>query len=200
MGGPQHGQAFFPRQPVHMLDQKPPRRHVQADGGFVQQQQTRAVQQGAGDFHPAAVAAIEQAHPLAPALAQRHALQFGVDARAPLAAAQAMQRGKIRQVLLDGEIQVQRRLLKHHAQPGHGRGGQGLAKQLNRPALAGQQPGEQAVQRALAGAIGPEQHAKLPLRHIQADVIQRQPCAIAVAEPGDVQGGRAHGLIATPHG
>ncbi|MNU90805.1 hypothetical protein D3C71_806820 [compost metagenome] len=74
------------------------------------------MQQGAGNFHPATMAAIEFAHPFAATVGQGLTGQFGVDPKVGLTPGQAMQCRVITQVLLDAEVQVQGALLEHHAQ------------------------------------------------------------------------------------
>ncbi|MNP78796.1 hypothetical protein D3C76_1764960 [compost metagenome] len=69
-----------------MLVERQATGRVEAGAGFIEQQQTRFMQQGTGDFHSPAMAAIEFAHPFAAALAQALASQFRIDSQARLAA------------------------------------------------------------------------------------------------------------------
>ncbi|MOA25421.1 hypothetical protein D3C78_1461450 [compost metagenome] len=94
---------------------------IEADAGFVEQQQARFVEQGAGDLDPAAMATVEVAHPFMAPLGQVLAGQFGVDAGAALAPRKSMQRQVIAQVLFNAQVQVQGALLEHHAQLAQGR-------------------------------------------------------------------------------
>ncbi|MNI17317.1 hypothetical protein D3C73_706850 [compost metagenome] len=116
VGGPEHADVLLATQAADVPVERQATRRVEADTGFIEQQQARLMQQGAGNFHPATMAAIEFAHPFAAALGQGLAGQFGVDPKVGLAPGQAMQCRVITQVLLDAEVQVQGALLEHHAQ------------------------------------------------------------------------------------
>ncbi|MNI49848.1 hypothetical protein D3C73_1044830 [compost metagenome] len=116
VGGPQHTDALLVTQAAQVLVERQAAGRVEADAGFIQQQQARLVQQCPGDFHPTAMAAIELAYPFATPLGQRLARQFGIHADRALAPRQAVQCRVITQVLLDAQIQVQCALLEHHAQ------------------------------------------------------------------------------------
>ena len=96
------------------------------------------MQQGAGDFHAAAMAAIQFADLFPAPLTQRLALQLGLDPQRGFTARQAMQRGVVPQVLFDAEVQVQRALLEHHAELAQcctGRLAQGMTADLDVAAL-----------------------------------------------------------------
>ena len=103
-----------------MLIERQAAGRVEAGAGFVEQQQARLVQQGAGDFHPPAVAAIEVADLVVAALAQLLAGQFGVDALARQGRGHAVQGGVVAQVLFHAQVQVQGALLKHHTELAQG--------------------------------------------------------------------------------
>ncbi|OWK40119.1 hypothetical protein PSOLE_37770 [Pseudomonas oleovorans subsp. oleovorans] len=62
VGGPQHAQALLATQIAHMSAQRQAAGRVEPGAGFVEQQQARLVEQGAGNLHAAAVAAVERAH------------------------------------------------------------------------------------------------------------------------------------------
>lgn len=107
------------------------------------------MQQGAGNFHPPAMPAIEFAYPFAPAFGQGLAGQFRLDPQGALAPGQAMQRRVIAQVLLDAEVQVEGALLKHHAQLPERRAwrsGQRAATDADVTVLHVIEPGEQGDQ------------------------------------------------------
>ena len=55
--------------------------HIQADGGFIKQQQSGLMKQGTGYFHTSAVAAIELAHGFVGALQQFKSSQLPITPR-----------------------------------------------------------------------------------------------------------------------
>ena len=85
VGGPEHADVLFAAQTTNVLIERQPTGRVEANAGLVEQQQARFMQQGAGDFHSATVAAVEFANPLATAFGQGLTGQFGVDPQAGLA-------------------------------------------------------------------------------------------------------------------
>src|SRR5688572_9814827 len=114
MSVPEHADGVLAAQAAEVLVERQATGRIMADAGLIKQQQAGLMQQRAGDFYPPTMAAIEFAHPLATALSQRLARQFGVDPKAGLAPGQTMQRGVITQVLLNAKIQIQSALLEHH--------------------------------------------------------------------------------------
>ncbi len=103
----------------------------------------------------------------------------------------AVQRREVPQVLLDGEIEIQRRLLKHHAH-----GGESLSRvRADIPpahpdaALAAlEQMRDQREKRRLAGAIGPEKRREFAAMDAERDVFEGEPIAVAETEAVDFQG------------
>ncbi len=192
VGGPEHRDPVLARQAVDVGDDGLAGRHVQAHGRLVEQQQPRPVQQRAGDLDPAAVAAVEPAHPLARALGHAQAAELGLDARQAFGPAQAVQRGVVEQVLAHREVEIQRRLLEHHPHA------------CQRPARVAAQfraldpdlalgafvePGDQREQRGLAGPVGAQQHLELAGAEAHRDLVQRALAAEAETKSGDLEGG-----------
>ena len=85
VGGPQHADALFDAQAAHVLVQRQAAGRVEADAGFIQQQQARLMQQRPGDFHPAPVSAVELADFFAAPFREDLACQFGGYAQVGLA-------------------------------------------------------------------------------------------------------------------
>ena len=84
--------------------------------GLVQQQQRRLVQQHARDLDAPAHAARIRRRGLVGAIAQRHQRQRLVDAPGRQRARHAVERGAEPQVLARGQLEIEARLLEHHAQ------------------------------------------------------------------------------------
>ena len=68
--GPQYRHPNFGAQPVDMLMDRGPACGIQTNRGFIEDQDLRLVQQGAGNLQPATVPAIEGAYPFTGALSQ----------------------------------------------------------------------------------------------------------------------------------
>ena len=91
-------------------------RRVEADRRLIEQQQFGAVQERPGDLHAAAMTAIEIAHALADPLCHVELGERLEHAFVGVLALEAAQRREIAQVLPDGEIEVERRLLEDDAE------------------------------------------------------------------------------------
>ena len=205
MRRPQHGDAVVAGERMHVLDQTPAGRHVEADGRLVQQQQRRAVQQRARHLDAPAVAAAQPAHLVAAALGQLQPLELDGDAPLRLARAQPVQPREVAQVLQDRQIEVERRLLEDdaHRRQGPRRGlAQVAAADPHGAALAVEQAGQQGEQRRLAGAVRPEQRGERARLDGEGDAVEPEAVAITEAEivdledaPG-VRGGVQHRLTA----
>ncbi len=108
-----------------------------------------------------------------------------VDALLAARAAEAVQRGEVEQVLLHGQVEVERRLLEHDADmrraPARVRG----AGPLRRPRSCRrrfEQPCDQREQRRLAGAVRAEQSGELACSDVEGHAFQREPTGVAKAE------------------
>ncbi|MNF89624.1 hypothetical protein D3C84_721560 [compost metagenome] len=159
------------------------------------------MEQGAGDLNPAPVAAIEQAHLVAPARAQLLALQFAFDALGRQLSGQAVQGGVVAQVLFDAEVQVQGALLEHHAEAGEGGArlaAQAVAADADLALLQVIEAGEQGDQGRLAGTVGAEQGGEAARRQAEAHLLQGVTRSIGEAHAGQFQG--THGVTTTPQG
>ena len=116
MRGPQHADIVGARKLMDVVHDGRTGRHIEADGGLVEQQQLRAVQERAGDLDPSAVATIQRAHALVDALLHVESSERARHALIGILPLQAAQRREIAQILLDREVEVERRLLEHHAE------------------------------------------------------------------------------------
>ena len=140
------------------------RRRVEADRRLVEYEHPRFVHQCPGDLEATAITAAQSAYLVA--LAAGEAKPVETDAR-PLArppAGDAVERGKIEQILAQAEVEIERRLLEHDADPGQdGAYILGDVDAENRdPARPGnEQPGEQRDERRFAGAVWPDQRREV---------------------------------------
>src|SRR6202011_3579681 len=145
-----------------------PQLGIDADGGLVEEQQVRFVDQGASERasrpHPAA----QRAHDRLPAIPQIDELQRLADAvDAPVDGTEEVD------VLLGREIWIERSLLGHvansreHLELRHA-----AAEHRDRAFLGSYQADEAADQRRLAGAVWAEQTIDLATPDAQADAIE----------------------------
>ena len=118
MGRPQHRDGFFAAKPPHMIDHRLAAFDIEAHRRLVEQKEPRPVHQRPGNFDPPALAAAELAHLVIGALDHPHASELGLDERLGVAPAEAVKGGVVVQVLDHREVEVQRRLLEHDADPG----------------------------------------------------------------------------------
>src|SRR5690606_5027714 len=174
---------------------------VETDAGFVEQQQAWLVEQGAGNFDPPAMAAIELSHSAFAPLNKLLALQFLLDAFVGQKAWHTVQSRVIAQVLLDAQVQIQGALLEYHTQAPQGfprLRAQAETSHADFALLQFVKLGEQGDQRGFACAIGAEQGSETPCRCAKADVTQCLSITIGEAEVLDLQ--YVHGVTTTPHG
>ncbi len=99
-----------------MLDQEAPALYVEPDGRLVEQQKPRIVDKGPNEFDPAAQTARQLAHLVVPPIGKIRPRELLLDAGPRAPARHPAQRRVVKQVLLDTEVKVERRLLEHHAE------------------------------------------------------------------------------------
>ena len=116
MRRPEHADALLRHQLANVVENIGAGLYVEPDGRLVEQQQARPMQERACDFQPPHLAAREVAHLAAGALSKTQARQHLVATNARFAPRDAVQGSVIKQVLHDGEIEVERTGLEHHAQ------------------------------------------------------------------------------------
>ena len=135
------------------------------------------MQQRAGDLDAARLAAGQVAHLLARAVGEPDDLQRPLGAPARLAAADAVQRAVIEQVLPQRQIEIERAALEHDAEPLQRRRGAAADVVAEDADLAGDvvvEPGDQREQRRLAGAVEAQQHDEAATRNAQRHVVESQ--------------------------
>src|SRR4051812_33752988 len=194
MRGPEHADALFGNQPPHMTENVGARLDVEADRRLVEQQQARPVQQRPRDLEPPHLTAREVAHLAARAVGKPDPCEFVAGAPARLAGIDAVQGGVILQVLRDREIEVEGTRLEHHAHSTQRLAGitpDVITEHGDLSVLYAEQPGDEGEQRALAGAVEPEQRRKTCRRHGETDIVQCFASAIGMADALDRQCGSA---------
>src|ERR1700730_10405086 len=158
------------------------------------------MQQRAGDFHPAHLAAGKVAHLFARAIRHFDPVQNKSCAQFSLLPGNPVQRRMIGKVLHDRQIEVEPPRVKYDAEPAKrfGRGTVHIeAKNSNGASLCREQAGYQAKQRAFAGAVEAEKDAETALGDAEADILQSLALAVAMARADDLQRrGRAGAAIA----
>ena len=161
-------------------------RRVQADGGFIQNDDLRRAEQRSGNTHTLTVAlgqVADQAllHALQ-ARAGRGVLHCGGTIRL---FAGALQLGNEQQILLHGHILIQRRQLRQVADAGLGRGGlvgNVVAVDFDRAVRGRNVAGNNVHGGGLARAVGAEQAVDAAILHGEADVVHRGVAAVALCQ------------------
>ena len=100
------------------LDDRLARGEIEADGRLVEQQELRIVEERTRDLDAAAVPAVQRPHRLRRPLGHAEPGQLALDAPVRLRPREAAQHGEIVQVLPDGEVEVEGRLLEDDAERG----------------------------------------------------------------------------------
>ena len=148
----------------------------------------------ARDLDAAAMTAVQRAHPLADALRHVERLERRQHALVGVFALQSSERREIAQILLDREIEIERRLLEHDAEraerlrtPFGGR----LAANLDTAFGRVEQPGDEREQRRLAGAVRPEQRRDLAGIDLEAHIVERLLGPVPIGDVLDGEDGGA---------
>ena len=159
------------------VDQPPeraPRDRVDAGGRLVQKQHARLVHDGRAERHALFPAAGQAADQLMLLALETGKLEHPANLLLPLVLGHTVDAGKEVQVLIDGQIVVQRKLLRHVADSlAHVRRTQmaPLARELHLSARRIEQPAEHLDRRGLARAVGAEQAVDFAVAHLQRDVV-----------------------------
>src|SRR5262245_19523369 len=92
-----------------------PAADIDPDGGLVQQQEARPMQQSSGDLDPSHLAAAQTADLVLEAFEKSRAAELGLDAVLGVAPAHAVERRMVAEIVADGEIEIERTLLEDGA-------------------------------------------------------------------------------------
>lgn len=188
MRGPKDGKAGC-GQIVDVIGDRFARAGVQADGGFIQQQKCGAMDQGAGDFHAPAMAAIERAEFLIDPLRHAQTRQRVQNPRVGGGAGQAMQRREIPHIGAHRGIQIKGLLLKHHAnlrQCFLPRAVDAMPADFDNAGRGADQARQHRNQRGFARAIRAKKRGEPAALHRKRDIAQGGFCAPRVAQIYDV--------------
>ena len=192
MGRDQHGHAVG-GEAVDLVPEFASRLGVDAGGGLVKQEEFRSVHDAGGEGQTLFPAAGEFARELVPARGEAEALERGAHGSARVG--QAVEAGDEIEVLLDGEVLVERELLSHVADlvldaPAFGR--EVEAEHLALARIEAQEAAHQADRRGLAGAVGAEETDDLAAFDADRDVVDDLGGAEGLAQVAHVDGGFGH--------
>ena len=202
VGGPEDSNPGVSAERMHMIDQCLATWNIKPDGGFVHQQHGRMVEQGSRDFDPSAVSPVQSSDRLIEPLPHLEAFELLCDAAIRRAAVKAMQGRMVFEVLSNREIEIQRGLLKDHAQLGQGQPGRTakiMSCDSNGPCGGVIKPCDQGKQGGFAGPVGSEQNPAFTRTDLQRDLIQCLPGTVGVREILDFKTD-AHGTTTRPQG
>src|SRR5881396_146552 len=173
-------------QPPDDRPERPPRDRVDARGGLVEEDQPRAVHEGAREREPLPIAAGELARELARVPAEVAEAQHLLDACRAVGAGDHVDARIEHEVLLDRQVVVQREALRHVAD---GRlDTLGIAAQIDAQhaplALRRlEDPTQHAERRRLPGAVGSEEAVQLAASDAEVETVHRNDPAEALREP-----------------
>ena len=148
---------------------------IEADCWFIQKQQRGFVYEGAGEFDATALATREGAYAILGAGEQADAVELFLDARLRGRARKTVQRGVIGEIFVDGQIEVERGLLKHDAEARQRRERFALdimAVNGDAALSAVIKPGDQGEESRLAGAVEAKENREVAGLHGEIDVVQ----------------------------
>ena len=143
------------------------------DGGLVEHEQRRVVQQARGDVEPAPHAAREGVDPVVAPVGEVDELEHLVDTLAERPPAQPVEAAEEVEVLASGEIGIERDVLGHVADAlAAGRRSVSTSTSSTRDdARRVQQAAHHADRRGLPRAVRPEQPVRLTRRDVEAHVV-----------------------------
>ena len=190
MGGPQYAERSGAAERLHVLQQKVAAFHVQAHRGLVQQKERGVVQQRAGQFHTAFLAAGECADAFGAAAQQIDAGEFFFDPYSGFGARHAVEGRVVIEILFDREIEIERGLLEHDAQCGQGRERGAfdiVAEHCDLAVACAVEPRDEGEQRGFAGPVQAEQDGEIAGLHGKVHILQHAALAERVGEVFDRQ-------------
>ena len=168
---------------------------IDADGGLVEQEDARLVQDAAGEVEPPAHAAGERRDGLSEAPLEADDLERTTDRRCGGAAGEAVHAREEPQVLRGGQSRIHRGLLRdeaEHTARGAGLGRQRMAADRGRPGVGREHGREDRQHRRLAGAVRTEEPDDLARADRERDARERHPAAVALDDAVD-RDGSVHG-------
>jgi hypothetical protein len=153
------------------------------------------MQQSSCNFDAAALATAQPAQFLPALLGKPDAIELHRDSPRRLAMREPVQGAMVIEVLLDGQVEVERRLLEDDPDFLEAFGG-ALAKvqaeDMDRSFGLAIQPGDQRKQRGFPCAVQPEQHREIAGRNRKGDVLQYPALPKPMSELFDGEGRWLH--------
>ncbi len=193
--GEQDAGVVIVGEPMHQVVELAPGLRVEADGGFVQEQQFRAADDADGDVEPAPLAAGELPGPLVRVLGQADRRDQFVDVPGPGGALGGVRRviaAQVRQEFPHPPLAVVAPGLQHDAEPGPpvlvavGRIG---AEDLHVATGAHPEALQDLDRRGLARPVRPEQRHHLAAARGEADALEDVGRAVSHPQIADVEHG-----------
>src|SRR5690606_37218038 len=163
--------------------------NVEANSGFIQQQQSRLMQQGAGDFDASHLAARKVAHLVLDARFHLYRMQYGFDALAGLCPPKTVQRRMVGEVLAHAQIEIKRARLKYDADAAESLAGLTadiVVEDADRPGLDRKEAAYQREKRCFASAVQAQQNCDAARRYGKAHIRERAMAAIGMADASNV--------------
>ena len=173
---------------------------IEPDRGLVHQQQVGPVEQGAGDFDPALVAARKRADALVDEVAHLQQVGGVGDAGLEVLAGEAEQRAVKFEIAGHRHIEIDRAGLKHHAEAGQNFGRMlpvAEAEDFDTAGIGLEQAGGDLEQGGFSSAVRPQQPDDFAAADVEADALEGFELAVGFADGVEVENGLgiAHGLV-----
>ena len=173
---------------------------IDADGGFVAEEEFGAVEEGGDEVEAAGHAAGKVFHGLAAAVGELDGFEGGVDAGAEVGAAEAVEFAEDAEVLVGREIGVEGDVLRDEAEGEAGGGmggGEGLAVEGEGAGVGGAEAGDQGHGGGLAGAVGAEESEEFAAGEVEGDAVEGGEGPVAF---GDGAEGKHRGKVRAERG
>ena len=184
-------------EPEQSIPQHVPRLRVETGGRLVEQQHLRLVDQAAGDGEPALHAAGQRVDLGVAPVAELHEVEQLLGPLPDNRLGQPEVAPVDQQVFPDGQLHVQRVLLRDHAEPAPDPGAVGGRIQTEDPQRAGGDRGDAADhphRAALAGPVGTEEPERLAVPHLDVDPVHRGEVTEALGQAAGVHQRLGRGL------
>ena len=195
VGGEQHRHAELVLHPRHLRPDTVARNRIQADGGFVEDQQRRPVHQRLGQFEPAHHAAGVRAGQVVGDVEQLHRVQRLVDAGAALLARARRTAGRTGRRSACPSAPTRSRVVVAHSRCSGGcprcRAGSRSPKIRTSPSCTGVSVVSTRTTVVLPAPLGPSRPTVSPALHLEVQVVDRGEVAVAVGQVAAVDGRRA---------
>ena len=190
VGGDQDGQAILGPRRGQVVPEVDAGAGVETSRRLVEQDEGGSVHQSLGEIDPPLHAARERFHPVVLALPHGHPVEHPVDARFERGAAHAVEVPLVAHVLAHREFCVEARRLEDHADVlAHrlGRSGDVVAGDAGRATRRCEQRRQDAEERRLSAAVGPEQAEDLAAVHSEGEAGERLRLPVGEREVGDFE-------------